>query len=112
MNLKWYSTLMILVICWRNVRKRRKVIIFHYVSDFRANQVLSGTMGNHPHTKTHDGPKSMPIMMAINKWADEMPAFTDVFDEDNFFIFAGVFTLLTCLATVVASRYIKLKCRE
>ena len=64
-------------------------------------------MGSHPHTKpTHSGPKSMPIMIAINKWADELPGFTDMFDEDSFYIFAGVFTLLTCLATVIASRYI------
>jgi len=70
-------------------------------------------MGSHPHSKTHnDGPKSLPIMMAINKWADELPAFTDMFDEDSFYIFAGVFTLLTCLGTFMASRYIKLKCRE
>ena len=70
-------------------------------------------MGSHPHSKpTHTGPRSMPIMIAINKWADEIPGFTDMFDEDSFYIFAGVFTLLTCLATFMASRYIKLKCRE
>ena len=64
------------------------------------------------HSKTHDGPKSMPIMRAINDYVDELPGFQDMFDEDSFYIFAGVVTLLTCLATFMASRYIKLKCRD
>jgi hypothetical protein len=56
--------------------------------------------------------KSKPIMDLVNKWADELPTFTDMFDEETFYIFAGVFTLMACLATVVASRYITLKCRD
>jgi hypothetical protein len=35
-----------------------------------------------------------------------------VFDEQSFYVFAAVFTLLTCVATIVASRYIKVKARD
>ena len=38
--------------------------------------------------------------------------FQDIFDEDSFYIFAAVFTVLTCLATFLASKYIKIKPKD
>lgn len=45
----------------------------------------------------------------VNKVYDFVPAFTDVFDEDTWYIFAGCFTAATLILTIVASRYISLK---
>lgn len=45
----------------------------------------------------------------VNKVYDQFPAFTDVFDEETWYIFAAVFTGATILAAVIASRFIKLK---
>ena len=40
------------------------------------------------------------------------PGFQDIFDEDSFYAFAACFTLLTCLAAFVASKYIKIKAKD
>jgi len=48
----------------------------------------------------------------IDKFYDKTPGFTDVFDEESFYIFAFFFTVLTCVAAVVASRYIKIKAKD
>ena len=36
----------------------------------------------------------------------------DVFDEESFYMFAAVFTLVSCLAAFLASRYITLKAKD
>lgn len=48
-------------------------------------------------------------MSIVNKVYDSVPAFTDLFDEDTWYIFAACFTLATILVTFIASRYITLK---
>lgn len=45
----------------------------------------------------------------VNKVYDQFPAFTDVFDEETWYIFAFMFTATTILVAVIASRYITLK---
>lgn len=45
----------------------------------------------------------------VNKVYDSVPAFTDVFDEETWYIFAGCFTVGTILLTLIASRFITLK---
>ena len=45
----------------------------------------------------------------VNKIYDNFPAFTDIFDEESFYIFAGVFTLCTIMGAIIASRFITLK---
>ena len=51
------------------------------------------------------------VMEFINKFYDQTPGFQDVFDEETFYMFAGVFTLVTVVVAVVASRYITIKDR-
>lgn len=48
-------------------------------------------------------------MHLYNKLYDQLPAFADVFDEETFLIFAIFFTILTCIATFIASRFVVLK---
>lgn len=45
----------------------------------------------------------------VNKVYDSVPAFTDVFDEETWYIFAGCFTVGTILVSLIASRFITLK---
>lgn len=45
----------------------------------------------------------------VNKVYDSVPAFTDVFDEDTWYIFVACFTAATVIVTVIASRFITLK---
>lgn len=45
----------------------------------------------------------------VNKVYDSVPAFTDVFDEETWYIFAGGVTVGTILLTLIASRFITLK---
>ena len=52
------------------------------------------------------------VMEFVDKIYDTTPGFTDVFDEDSFYMFAGVFTLVVCLGAFIASRYIKIKCKD
>lgn len=49
---------------------------------------------------------------AINNIYNEFPSFTDIFDEDSFYIFVFCFTLCTILGAVVLSRFITLKERD
>lgn len=51
-------------------------------------------------------------MEFIDKFYDQTPGFQDVFDEETFYIFAGVFTLISIIGAVVASRYITIKAKE
>jgi len=66
-------------------------------------------MTSHSKPKGHAG---KAVMGFINKFYDQTPGFDDVFDEETFYIFAGVFTLVTILAAFVASRYITLENKE
>ena len=45
----------------------------------------------------------------MDKFYDHVPAFTDVFDEESFYLFAAVITAVTCIAGFLASRYITVK---
>lgn len=66
-------------------------------------------------TRSHSTPKGhagRAVMEVIDKYYEATPGFQDIFDEETFYIFAAVFTLATCLAAFVASRYIKIKCKE
>jgi len=46
---------------------------------------------------------------AINDIYNSFPAFTDVFDEETFYIFAAFFVLLTIFIAFLLSRFITLK---
>jgi len=46
---------------------------------------------------------------AIDHLYSQFPAFTDIFDEESFYLFAFCFTCVTILVAVIASRYIKIK---
>jgi len=48
-------------------------------------------------------------MSIVNKVYDNVPAFTDVFDEETWYIFAACFTIGTLVMTFVASRFITIK---
>ena len=67
-------------------------------------------MTKHIHSQSQ--PKGSVVMGIIDKYFEQAPGFQDVFDEETFYIFATVFTLATCLAAFVASRYITLKCKD
>ena len=67
-------------------------------------------MTKHIHSQSQ--PKGSVVMGIIDKYFEQAPGFQDVFDEETFYIFATVFTLATCLAAFVASRYITLKCNS
>ena len=70
-------------------------------------------MAGHPHSQSQPkGHAGRAVMSIIDKYYEESPGFQDIFDEDSFYIFAVVFTLASCLMGFVASRYIKLKCRD
>ena len=45
----------------------------------------------------------------VNKVHDQFPAFTDIFDEETWYIFAFMFTAITIVVAIIASRYITLK---
>ena len=45
----------------------------------------------------------------VNKVYDQFPAFTDIFDEETWYIFAFMFTGITIVVAIIASRYITLK---
>jgi len=66
-------------------------------------------MGSHSKPKGHAG---RAVMGFIEKFYEQTPSFEDVFDEETFFVFAGVFTLVVILAAFVASRYITIKNKE
>jgi len=52
------------------------------------------------------------VMQAVDRIYEHVPAFADIFDEESFYLFAGLFTVVTCAAAFVASRYITLKHRD
>jgi len=66
-------------------------------------------MGSHSKPKGHAG---KAVMGFIDKLYDQTPGFEDIFDEESFYVFAGVFTLVVVIAAFVASRYITIKNKE
>jgi len=70
-------------------------------------------MVGHPHSRSSaKGHGGRAVMELIDKYYENTPGFQDVFDEETFYIFAAVFTLATCLLGFLASRYIKIKCKD
>ncbi len=70
----------------------------------------SGRVPNsHSVPKGHAG---RVVMRLVDKIYEMTPGFTDVFDEDSFYLFAAAFTLLTCLVAFTASRFISIKPRD
>lgn len=45
----------------------------------------------------------------VNKMYGQLPGFTDVFDEETWYIFVILFIVATVLAAVVISRFVKLR---
>jgi len=66
-------------------------------------------MGSHSKAKGHGG---KAVMDFIDKFYDQTPGFQDVFDEETFYIFAGVVTLVAIIAAFAASRYITIKAKD
>ena len=54
---------------------------------------------------------SQAVMAALDSWYGKIPGFEDVFTETSFYIFAVVFTLLSIVGGVLASKHISLKDR-
>ena len=70
-------------------------------------------MTKHVHSQSQPkGHASHVVMEIIDKYYEQAPGFQDVFDEETFYIFAAVFTVATCLIGFIASKYIKLKCKD
>lgn len=57
-----------------------------------------------PHKKLKGG-----HMAIIENWYHQIPAFTDVFTEESFYMFAVCFVLATIAVVLVLSRFITLK---
>ena len=68
-----------------------------------------GYSHSHSQPKGHGG---RAVMEIIDRYYEQTPSFHDIFDEETFYVFAAVFTLVTCLMGFAASRYIKIKCKE
>lgn len=71
--------------------------------------MAGGGLHSHSMPKGHGG---RAVMEVIDKYYEQTPGFQEIFDEETFYICAAVFTLATCLAAFVASRYITVKCKE
>jgi len=66
----------------------------------------------HPHSySVPKGRSGKAVMGFIDKFYEQTPGFQDIFDEESFYVFAAVFTLVVCLAAFAASRYLTLKDR-
>jgi len=55
---------------------------------------------------------SKAVMQAVDKLYDSIPGFEDIFTETSFYIFAGVFTILTILGGMLLSKRITLQDRS
>jgi len=55
---------------------------------------------------------SKAVMEAVDKLYESVPGFEDVFTETSFYIFAGVFTILTLVVGVILSKRITIKDRS
>jgi len=55
---------------------------------------------------------SKAVMEAVDKIYEAVPGFEDVFTETGFYIFAGVFTVLTIIIGIIASKRITIKDRS
>jgi hypothetical protein len=56
--------------------------------------------------------KGSATLEAISNIYNTVPSFTDVFDEESFYVFAVCFTLITIVVAIVASRFITIKEKE
>ena len=54
-------------------------------------------------------PKSEPAKHVHRKLAAHIPSFSDFFDEESFYIFAIILTVIAVVAACVASRHVKIK---
>ncbi|KAF4523695.1 hypothetical protein B566_EDAN006067 [Ephemera danica] len=77
-------------------------------------EVLSDRTGPLIEVSLVDGGKIMPQknpynVKLIETLYNQVPSFTDVFDEDTWYIFAACFTLGTILVAVILSRFITIK---
>lgn len=61
-------------------------------------------MANNHHNKAKTG-----HLKVIENLYNELPAFTDVFDEESFYVFVACFVTGTILLVVILSRYVKIK---
>merc|ERR1711971_1424904 len=76
---------------------------------------MSSSGGSHRVPHSYSVPKGnggKVVMEFVDKFYDQAPGFQDVFDEESFYMFAAVFTLVSCLAAFLASRYITLKAKD
>ena len=55
---------------------------------------------------------SKAVMEAVDKLYESVPGFEDVFTETSFYIFAGVFTVLTIIVGIILSNRISIKDRS
>lgn len=53
-------------------------------------------------------PKESVHRNIVNKLSDYLPAFTDIFDEESFYIFVFLFVLATIGVAVVLSRKVEI----
>jgi len=53
--------------------------------------------------------KYQATLSIVDKVYNSVPAFTDIFDEESWYIFALVFTAATIIIAVVASRFVTIK---
>ena len=52
------------------------------------------------------GEAEREIVRTVSGW---IPKFTDLFDEETFYIFAIVLVVLSIIATIALSRYVKIR---
>lgn len=53
--------------------------------------------------------KTFRLTTALNKAYSDLPAFTDIFDEEGFYIAFAALTVVTILVAILASRFITLR---
>merc|ERR1712117_984610 len=79
----------------------------------RTKMSSSGSSHRVPHSySVPKGNGGKVVMEFVDKVYDQAPGFPDIFDEESFYMFAAVFTLVSCLAAFLASRYITLKSKD
>lgn len=54
-------------------------------------------------------PEDSPAKHIHRKLSSHIPSFSDIFDEESFYIFAALITLGSIVAAVIASRYVTVK---
>ncbi|KAL8567253.1 hypothetical protein ACOMHN_023296 [Nucella lapillus] len=54
-------------------------------------------------------PKSAPAKHIHHKLSSHIPCFSDVFDEESFYIFAVLLAIVAIAVAFLSSRYVKIK---